>query len=118
MTQERLEKLVIGPDITPQEKDILVEILYNREGALAWDWEEIGRVHHEVAPPQKIRTIPHTPWQAKNFPVPKALEPVIIDLVKEKLHKNLFERGHGSYRNPFFLVKKKKPGEYRLVIAA
>src|ERR1700761_7179949 len=89
LTQERLEKLVIGPDVTPQEKEVLVEILYNREGALAWDWKEIGRVHPEVAPPQKIRTVPHIPWQAKSFPVPKALEPVIINLIKEKLQKNL-----------------------------
>jgi hypothetical protein len=44
------------------EKEVLVEILYNREGALAWDWTELRRISHEVAPPQKIKIIPHKPW--------------------------------------------------------
>jgi len=118
LTPERMEKLVIGPDLRSLEKEVLLEILYNREGALAWETKEIGRVHPEVAPPQVIRTVPHVPWQAKSFPVPKALEPVVIKLVKDKIYWRLFEIGHGSYRNPFFLVKKKRPGEYRLVIAA
>ncbi|KIW21975.1 uncharacterized protein PV07_12622 [Cladophialophora immunda] len=116
LAQERLEKLIIGEDITDAEKEVLVEVLSNREGALAW--KEIGRVHNDLAPPQKIRTVPHVRWQAKSFPIPKALEPVTIERVREKLSKSLFERGHGPYRNPYFPVKKKRSGEYRLVIAA
>jgi hypothetical protein len=51
LTADRIEKLVVGPDLTPQETEVLLEILYNREGALAWDTKDIGRVHEEVAPP-------------------------------------------------------------------
>jgi hypothetical protein len=118
LTERRREELVIGPDLTTLEKEVLVEILYNREGALAWDWTELGRISHEVAPPQKIKTIPHKPWQAKSFPVPRALEAVVIEIVNDKITQALFEPCEGPYRNPYFLVKKKKPGEYRLVIAA
>ena len=118
LTPERLKGMIIGDILLPNEKDILVEILFNREGALSWEFEEMGRVSSEVAPPQVIRTIPHIPWQAKSFQVPKALEPTVIRLVLDRHQKGVYEYGHGPYRNPYFLVKKKKPGDYRIVNAA
>jgi len=35
LTPKRIEKLVIGPDLRSLKKEVLLEILYNREGALA-----------------------------------------------------------------------------------
>ena len=37
--------------LTPEEKDVMLEMLYNREGALTWTFDEMGRVSEEVAPP-------------------------------------------------------------------
>jgi RNase H-like domain found in reverse transcriptase/Integrase zinc binding domain/Reverse transcriptase (RNA-dependent DNA polymerase) len=118
LTQERLDAMIVGDMLQPLEQDLLVEMLYNREGALSWTFTELGRVSSEVAPPQVIRTIPHEAWQAKAFNVPKALLPTVIKLVKERLERTVIEPGHGPYRNPFFLVKKKLPGDYRLINAA
>ena len=59
MTPERLEKLLISSMLLPLEKDLLVEVLFNREGVLAWEFSEIRRIRADVAPPQVIRTIPH-----------------------------------------------------------
>ena len=118
LTKQRFEELVIGPDLTALESELLVEILYNREGALAWDWTELGRISHEVAPPQRIKTVNHQAWQAKSFPCPRNLEGAVIEIVNDKTVQKLFEPCEGPYRNPYFLVKKKKPGQYRLVIAA
>jgi hypothetical protein len=36
-------------------------------------------------------------------------------MLKERLNKGLLKYFKGLYRNPWFLVKKKKPGEYRLI---
>lgn len=93
-------------------------MLYNREEALAWDFSEIGRVKEEVAPPQKIRTVPHEAWQVANFSTPRALLPVVIEMLKERMRVGIYEYCSGPYRNPWFLVKKQSAGKYRLVNAA
>ena len=36
-------------------------------------------------------------------------------MLKERLDKGVLEYSKGLYKNPWFLVKKKKPGEYRLI---
>lgn len=117
LTPERAEKMLVGDELTSAEKDILLELLYNREAALAWDFEHIGHVREEVAPPQKIRTVPHSAWQAASFPVPKALVKTVVEMLRERLKQGLLERCNGPYRNPWFLVKKKN-GMFRLVNAA
>jgi hypothetical protein len=36
-------------------------------------------------------------------------------MLKERLNRGVLEYFKGLYRNPWFLVKKKKLGEYRLI---
>jgi hypothetical protein len=36
-------------------------------------------------------------------------------MLKERLNKGVLEYSKGLYKNPWFLIKKKKPGEYRLI---
>ena len=36
-------------------------------------------------------------------------------MLKERLDRGVLEYSKGLYRNLWFLVKKKKPGEYRLI---
>lgn len=117
LTPERVERLVIGNSLTPQERDVVLQMLYNREGAFAWVFSEIGHVKKEVAPPQEIRTIPHEAWQAKSFHIPKALEQTVIKIVVDRKMKGVLEDCQGPYRNAYFLVPK-KDGNYRLINAA
>ncbi len=77
--------MIIGDGITPQEKDLLTEMLYNREAALAWDFTEMGKIKPEVTPPQKIRIVKHKAWQVHSFQIPKALAPTVIDMLEERL---------------------------------
>ena len=51
LTPERLERLLIGDILLSSERDLLIEVLFNREGALAWEFSEMGRIKEEVAPP-------------------------------------------------------------------
>jgi hypothetical protein len=38
-----------------------------------------------------------------------------VKILKERLNKGVLEYSKGLYKNLWFLVKKKKPGEYRLI---
>jgi RNase H-like domain found in reverse transcriptase/Integrase zinc binding domain/Reverse transcriptase (RNA-dependent DNA polymerase) len=115
LTDERLSKLDIGgTELTVKERELAIEMLYRREGALAWDFSECGRISEQVLPPQEIRTVPHTPWQTRAFPVPKKLQEVVRKILLDRLNSGRLERSQANYRNPWFLVKKKNGG-YRLI---
>ena len=117
LTNERVAAMLVGSELLPGEKNLMMQVLYNREAALSWDFSEIGKVRDSVAEPQQIRTIPHTAWQAPGFPIPRALNETVVEMLKERIANGLLEPCHGPYRNPWFLVKKKS-GKYRMVNAA
>lgn len=117
LTPERCGDLIVGDDVWPEERKMLEEVLLCREAALAWTFDEMGRVSSEVVPPQQIRTVPHKAWQAKAFPLPKAIRGTIIEMLEERLAAGVYEHCHSPYRNPWFTVKKKN-GKYRIVNAA
>ena len=85
-----MEKLIVG-DLWPRERELFKEILYNREGALAWEFSKIGRVSPEVAPPQKIQIVLHKAWQEKSFPILKALQGTVIQMLKDQIKKKLLK---------------------------
>ena len=118
LTPERLKRIRIGEGLSEQEKELLTEMLYRREACLSWDFSEIGQVRPEVTPPVEIRTIPHKAWQVPGFQIPRSLNDVVAEMIKERLRNKILEPCYGPYRNPWFLVKKKEPGKYRLVNAA
>ena len=43
--------MMVGSELTLEENDLLLEILFKQEGALAWGFEDVGCVHPKVAPP-------------------------------------------------------------------
>lgn len=117
LTDERRQSLVVGDDVRPAERELLEQCLLNREAVLAWTFEEIGRLHEDVAPPQKIRTIPHEAWQASSFPIPRAIREKVAAKIQERVDAGIYERCEGPYRNPWFAVKKKN-NDFRVVNAA
>ena len=54
LTAERLSSMIVGTEMTTQEKDVLGKMLYDREASIAFSFEEMRKVSHEVASPQKI----------------------------------------------------------------
>src|SRR6266536_6541219 len=40
---------------------------------------------------------------------------MMIEMLKNRVEKDIFKPSYGPYRNPWFLVKKKKKGKYRLI---
>ena len=100
----------------PKEAESLKELLYNREAAIAFDWQEKGRINIAIEPPHIIRVCPsHTPWQEKPMRIPRRLRDTFDKLVMKMRMSGILEPSKGHYRNPAFLVKKKKPEEYQLI---
>jgi len=91
LTAECIAGLKIGTGITNQEREVLMEVLYNREAGIAFDFTEKGVFKPEVEPPHIIPTIQHEPWQAANFRVLKALEEEVVDIMKKKLECGALE---------------------------
>ncbi|KAJ5747177.1 uncharacterized protein N7511_000772 [Penicillium nucicola] len=118
LTPEREATMLVGNGLLPREKLLLRELLFKREGVLAWSWDHMSRIRPEVMPAQRIKTVPHEAWQHPGFKIPRALGPVIIEMLRERLKKGVLEHCDGPYRNPWFLVKKKGIGKYRLINAA
>ena len=57
----QIKIMKIGTDLWPNERELLMEVLYNREAAIAFDSSGKGRMHDDVEPPHVIPTIPHKP---------------------------------------------------------
>jgi hypothetical protein len=51
LTEECIEDLVVGDSLWLKEKELLVELLYNQEAALAFDFSEIRKVNLDVVLP-------------------------------------------------------------------
>jgi hypothetical protein len=100
VTPQRLKDMKISPDLLPNERLMLEEMLYRREGALAWDFSESGRVSREVIPPVVIDTVPHQAWRADQFPIPRKLREVVMEMVQERIDRGTLELCKSQYRNP------------------
>lgn len=93
---------------------MFVDILFEFEGAVAFEDSEMGMLREEVEPPIKIHTTPHEPWQQQNLRLPKAMQEVATTMVKEKLEIGVLEHCQGPYRSRYFLVQKKS-GSWRFI---
>lgn len=91
LTPERIARFVVGEGIWPEEKKFLLEILFAREAALSWSFDEIGEIRPEVHPLIKIRTVEHEVWQEKSFPVPRAIKDEAIQMLRERVKNRILE---------------------------
>jgi len=112
---ERLTNMKIGTGfLSEAEKQLFIDILFEYEGAIAFDDSEMGLLNPEIEPPVVIHTIPHSPWQQQNLRLPKAMQETATAIVKEKLEDGTLEFSQGPYRNRYFLVEK-KDGTWRFI---
>ncbi len=50
LIKERLDSLIIKEDLIKQEKELFIEIFYNREKVLIWEFIKIRKVRLEITP--------------------------------------------------------------------
>ena len=62
-----------------------------------------------------MRTLLHEAWQIPRFKVPYALRDTVDTMLKQRMQVGILEHRHGSYQNPWFLVKKKGKDAYCLI---
>jgi hypothetical protein len=72
------------------------------------------KIKSKVSFPIMIRTISYKAWQYLNFPIPKALNQVIMEILKNRINRKILEPCHKPYRNLWFIIKKKNR-KYRFV---
>ena len=117
LTEECIKRLKVGSDLSVEEHNVFLEVLFNYESGIAFDFIEKGRFLDDVKPLHLIPTMLYIPWQAKSFKMPKALEQEVVQIIKDRIDCGALERSFGSYRNPWFLVPK-KTGKYHLINSA
>ncbi len=69
--------------------------------------EKIGCVDPSIVVPMVIFTVLHVPWDLRPIPVPRALLPKLVDLLKEKVKMGILEPFIAPYSNGWFTVPKK-----------
>ena len=108
-TEEILANLKIGGNgfLTELEKKKFQKMLSKHGKAFASSPDEIGCVHPSVVAPMVIFTVPHVPCDLKPIPVPRALLPKLVDLLKEKVRMGIVEPSMAPYSNRWFTVPKK-----------
>ncbi|KAL3702469.1 hypothetical protein R1sor_020491 [Riccia sorocarpa] len=115
-TLETLAKLKIGGDdfLTDCEKKEFEGMIRSYGKAFSFSAEEIGCVDPKVIAPMVIFTVPHVPWDLKPIPVPRAMLPKLIDLLKEKMQMGILEPSMAPYSSRWFTVPKKN-GSLRFI---
>jgi hypothetical protein len=108
-TEETIKKLQIGINgfLTKVEEEAFKKMVAKHGREILFSIDEIGCVDPQEVTPMVIFTIPHVPWELKPIPVPHALMPKLVELLKEKLEARILERSNAPYSNRWFTVRKK-----------
>jgi hypothetical protein len=98
----------IKDELLKREKEFLLEILFNREIALFWDFIEKDSVRSKITSLMKIRTMSHETWQILEYQIFKTLIEIVAEMIKNRIKNDVIELCYEFYRNSWFLMKKKK----------
>jgi hypothetical protein len=114
LKSERIQRMQIKNELLKRKKELLLEMLFNRETALFWDFIEKNSIRSKISSFMKIRIISHEVWQVSEFQIFKALMKTVAKMIKNRIKDDVLKFCYESYRNFWFLVKKKKK-KYRLI---
>ncbi|RYP58219.1 hypothetical protein DL770_010482 [Monosporascus sp. CRB-9-2] len=119
LTEEKVKAVLdqLGNKFNRTKKALFKEMLFRKKAALAWDWQNCGKIKSNVAPDYEIRTVPHKAWQTKGITVPANLKDKLIEVLRVRIQRGIFEQSYAAYRNAWFLVEKKN-GSLQLINSA
>ncbi|KAJ8585633.1 hypothetical protein M405DRAFT_744970, partial [Rhizopogon salebrosus TDB-379] len=86
-TQERSDVLDLDPVkwLWPDELNLVHWLVLIHETTFIWDPGECSHFKEEYFPLVRIAMIPHTPWVQCNIPIPPAIYPQVIKIIKGKI---------------------------------
>jgi hypothetical protein len=108
LKSERIQRMQIKNELLKRKKEFLLEMLFNREIALFCNFIEKDSIRFEISSSMKIRIVSHEVWQVFEFQVFKALIRTIAEMIKNRIKNDVLKCCYESYRNFWFLVKKKE----------
>jgi len=116
LTQERLDSLEINKEgfLWPEEERLFQQVMLFNEYALAFEEVDRGTFSESYFSPYIIPTVPHTPWEYKNIPIPPGIKDKVIEVLKHKMAAGVYEMCQSAYRSRWFCVLKKS-GKLRIV---
>jgi len=91
----------------PEEEKLFQHIMVLNEEGIAFEDIERGTLKDSYFSPYIIPTVPHTPWQHRNRPVPPGIADEVIKVLKLKMDAGVYEHSQSSYRSRWFVVEKK-----------
>ncbi|KAK4698135.1 hypothetical protein P7C70_g8102, partial [Phenoliferia sp. Uapishka_3] len=116
LSEERIALLDFGPEgwLSAEERNLILMVLRLREGSIAFDGKERGKLKESYGDPYKIPVVPHVPWRQSALPIPLAAREKIIETFKLRMEEGIYENSTSAYSGRWFVVAK-KDGKYRIV---
>ena len=98
----------------PEEEKLFQHVMKLNEQGIAFEDVERGTLKESYFSPYIIPTIPHSPWEYKNIPIPPGIMPKVLEVLKLKIAAGVYEQSQSSYRSRWFVILKKN-GKLRIV---
>ena len=92
--------------MTAEEKAAFINILFEFEGAIAFDDSEMGCLGKHIEPPIYAHTVPHVPWQQQNLRLPRVAQEEATKIIKRNLASGVLEFSQGPYCSRYSQVQK------------
>lgn len=107
-----MDMLNVGPKVTKEQKDKLLELLNRYRNSFAFDMQELGMTQISE---MSIRLNDDTPVTYKPYRLPFSERAVVREMVGELLANSIIRESQSAYASPIVLVRKKN-NEYRLCV--
>lgn len=116
MTSERMDSLKVNGlgFLSDEEEKLFKHILVINETTFPFEEKDRGILRNDYFSDYIMPTVPHTPWEYKNIPIPPGIRDKVIEMLKSKVEAGVYEPSQSSYRCRWFCVAKKNGG-FRIV---
>ena len=114
LRSKHIEKLQINDELWSKEWKFLIKILYWWKECLTWNFSKMWQIDSKIISAQKINMILHEAWQVLSFSISKNLTDTVIKMLNEHIKNKILKSCQKSYRNSWFLIKKKSE-KYQII---
>ncbi|KDR84199.1 hypothetical protein GALMADRAFT_21209, partial [Galerina marginata CBS 339.88] len=93
ITEARMTELNVNSQgfLWPEEEKLFKHVMMLNEEGIAFEDVERGTLKESYFSPYIIPTVPHTPWEEKNIPIPPGLKDKVIAVLKLKMDAEVYE---------------------------